>query len=136
VACASFADAMLFSPISREAFHATYEPIRPHLDPDFIRVAIHNERVVGFAFGIPDFKALERGQRIDTIVAKTWAVLLEPRYRGLGAVMLNDVRYSAHRRGMRRIIHALIREDNVSLNLSKRFAVPMRGYTLFADKIA
>jgi GNAT superfamily N-acetyltransferase len=136
VACASFADALLFSPISRQAFRAGYEPLRPSLDSEFIRVAHHGDRVVGFAFGIPDFKALERGHQVDTIVAKTWAVLPDPRYRGLGAVMLNDVRCAAHRRGMRRIIHALIREGNVSLNLSRRSAMPMRGYTLFAGKIA
>jgi GNAT superfamily N-acetyltransferase len=136
VACASFADALLFSPISRQTFRASYECLRPHLDPDFILVAQRGERVVGFAFGIPDLKALERGQQIDTIVMKTLAVLPEPRYRGLGTVMLNDVRCAAHRRGMRHIIHALIREGNVSLNLSKRFALPMRGYTLFASKIA
>jgi GNAT superfamily N-acetyltransferase len=136
VACASFADALFFSSISREAFRVTYEPIRPYLDADYIRVAQHEERVVGFAFGIPDFTALQRGQQIDTVVGKTQAVVPEPRYRGLGAVMLNDVRRSAHRRGMRRIIHALIREDNVALNNSKRVATPMRGYTLYASKIA
>ncbi len=136
VACTSFAGALLYSPISRQAFRANYEPLRPYLDPDFIRVAQHDERVVGFAFGIADFSALERGEQIDTVVGKTQAILPEPRYRGLGAVMLNDVRCAAHRRGMRRIIHALIREDNVALNNSKRVATPIRGYTLYASKIA
>jgi GNAT superfamily N-acetyltransferase len=136
VACASFSRALLFSTISRPAFRALYEPLRPWVDPDFVRIAEHDGNVVGFAFGIPDLSARERGHAVDTIVGKTQAVLPGLRYGGLGTVMLNDVRRSAHERGMRRIIHALIHEGNVALNGSSRVAKSMRGYTLFAKRLA
>lgn len=126
VAIESFAGALLFSPIDRSAFHALYEPLKSRVDPEFVRIAEHEGRVVGFAFGIPDG---------DTVVGKTQAVLPELRYAGLGAVMLDDVRRSAHARGMRRIVHALIRDDNVALNCSRRVASTMRGYTLFAEDV-
>lgn len=135
VACASFANALLFSSISRQDFGALYEPLRPYLDADFIRVAEHEGRFVGFAFGIPDMSALERGESIDAIVGKTQAVLPDMRYAGLGAVMLDDVRRTAHRRGMRRIIHALIHEDNPALNGSRRVAAPFRTYTLYESPL-
>jgi len=131
VACKSFAGALLYSPISREEFHGLYEPLRSYVDPDFVRIAEHDGRAIGFAFGIPDHNAHSRGEPIDTIVGKTQAVLPELRYGGLGAVMLEDVRRAAERRGMRRIIHALIRDDNAALNGSRRVATTMRGYTLF-----
>jgi GNAT superfamily N-acetyltransferase len=132
VACASFAGALLFSPITRPAFRALYEPLRSYVDPDFVRIAEHDGRAVGFAFGIPDVSALGRGHAVDTIVGKTQAVLPELRYGGLGTVMLNDVRRSAQHRGMRRIIHALIRDGNVAFNGSSRVAASMRGYTVYA----
>jgi hypothetical protein len=37
---------------------------------------------------------------------------------------------------MRRIVHALIRDDNVALNASRRVATIFRGYTLFASALA
>lgn len=126
VATVAFASALLFSPIDRREFHALYEPLKSRVDPEFVRIAEHEGRVVGFAFGIPDG---------DTVVGKTQAVLPELRYAGLGAVMLDDVRRSAHARGMRRIVHALIRDDNVALNCSRRVATTMRGYTLFAGDV-
>jgi GNAT superfamily N-acetyltransferase len=135
VACESFADALLFSPISRQEFHALHEPLQAYLDPDFIRVAEHNGRAVGFAFGIPDVTALQRGEPVDTIVGKTQAVLPALRYAGLGAVMLDSVRQSARARGMRRIIHALIRDDNSALKGSSRVAETMRSYTLFENPL-
>lgn len=136
VACESFAGALLFSPISREDFRALYAPLRAHVDPAYIRIAEHDGRTVGFAFGIPDHDARKRGERVDTVVGKTQAVLPELRYGGLGAVMLDDVRREARLRGMRRIIHALIREDNAALNGSRRVATQMRGYTLYRCGVA
>jgi hypothetical protein len=49
--------------------------------------------------------------------------------------MLDDVRRTAHERGMRRIVHALIREDNIALNGSRRTAKPIRRYTLYAGAV-
>jgi hypothetical protein len=50
--------------------------------------------------------------------------------------MLADVRRSARDAGMRRIVHALIRADNVAFNASRRLAAPIREYTLFASRLA
>lgn len=132
VARKSFASALLFTPVAREAFCALYEPLQDLVDPAYVRIAEHEGRTVGFAFGIPDHNARRGGRPLDTLVGKTQAVLPELRYGGLGAVMLEEVRREAHERGMRRIIHALIRDDNVALNGCRRVATQMRGYTLYA----
>lgn len=136
VASVSFRDNLLFSPISRHAFHALYEPLRGRIDPDFVRIAEHDGRPIGFSFGIIDFSAQKRDAALDTIVGKTQARLPELRYAGLGAVILDDVRRVAHQRGMRRIVHALMREnESAAFNGSRRVASVFRRYTLFVSEL-
>jgi GNAT superfamily N-acetyltransferase len=136
VACAAFASSLLFAPLERAAFAAQYAPLRDQIDPDFVRIAEHDGRAVGFAFGIVDRTALERGAPLDTLVGKTQARLPERRYAGLGAALLDDVRRRARERGLRRIIHALIRDDNVARATSERSATVFRRYGLFARNVA
>jgi GNAT superfamily N-acetyltransferase len=136
VACAAFASSLLFAPLERAAFHALYAPLRGQIDPDFVRIAEHDGRAVGFAFGILDRTALERGAPLDTLVGKTQARLPERRYAGLGAALLDDVRRRARERGLRHIIHALIRDDNVARATSARTAAIFRRYALFARNVA
>ena len=136
VAGAAFASSLLFAPLERAAFHALYAPLREQIDPDFVRIAEHDGRAVGFAFGIVDRTALERGAPLDTLVGKTQARLPERHYAGLGAALLDDVRRRARERGLRQIIHALIRDDNVARATSRRSATVFRRYALVARNVA
>jgi GNAT superfamily N-acetyltransferase len=135
VACDAFASSLLFSPIERAAFHRLYAPLRDHIDPDFVRIAEHEGRAVGFAFGVIDDSNDGRDERGTTLVGKTQARLADRRYAGLGAVMLDDVRQRAYERGVRRLVHALIREDNHARNATTRVASVFRRYSLFARSL-
>jgi GNAT superfamily N-acetyltransferase len=136
VACKAFASSLLFSPLDRTAFHQLYAPLREQIDPDFIRIAEHDGRPVGFAFGIVDPSGCAPGEAPHSLVGKTQARLADQRYAGLGAVMLDDVRKRARERGLDRLVHALIREDNIARNASQRTARVFRRYSLFARGIA
>jgi hypothetical protein len=53
----------------------------------------------------------------------------------LGGVLVAQVHRRAHEGGYRRVIHALMHDDNRSRRLSDRFARPIRRYALFAKKL-
>lgn len=129
VACKSFQENLLFSPVSIQEFADLYEPLRHKIDSDFIRIAEHDGQAVAFAFGMLD------PRDPLTLVGKTQARLPDLAYAGLGAVMLDDVRRAARERGIRRIVHALIRDDNVALNASRKVATTIRGYSLFGQEL-
>ena len=75
-------------------------------------VAEHEDRPVGFLFGVGDMNQASRGEPIDTLVVKSLAILPDRRYAGLGTVLLDRCQQAAHRLGFRRAIHALMREGN------------------------
>jgi len=87
-------------------------------------------------FAFPDILQARRGEEIDTVVLKTLAVAPGFRGIGLGHALLAACQQSAHGLGYRHVIHALIREGNVSEKLSARYARPIRSYTLFAKELA
>lgn len=136
VACAAFASSLLFSPLDRAAFGRLYAPLRGQIDPDFVRIAEDAGRTVGFAFGISDPNAVARAGSPATLVGKTQARLADRRYAGLGAVMLDDIRRRAYARGMRRLVHALIRDETLAANATARVAGVFRRYSVFARSLA
>lgn len=136
VAEVSFRPNFLYTPISEEAFLALYQPLREYVHPELVLIAEQEGRPVGFLFATPDWLQAQRRQAIDTAIVKTVAVLPDRTYAGLGAV-LGDL---CHQRcvglGYRRAIHALMHENNVSLNLSHRTGTPIRRYALYAKRLA
>ena len=136
VALAAFARNVLFSPISREAFRDLYVPLRPLVDPAFVRVAEHGGRPVGFAFGVLDAGAATRDEAPSTLIGKTQARVPGALYAGLGAVMLTEVRQAARERGVTRLMHALIHERNIALNGTRRAATVVSSYAVFASALS
>ncbi len=127
----TFAQNFLYTPIDQERFLALYHPIKPYIQPDLIRVARHQDQIVGFAFALPDLAQAQRGQTIDTLVIKTVAVDPNRAYAGLGSLLAQQCQQMAQQLGMRRSIHALMHEQNVSRHALGRIARPFRRYTLF-----
>jgi GNAT superfamily N-acetyltransferase len=136
VSLASFASNFLYSPIGEEEFVAMYAPLREMIDPAIVFIAEHDGRVAGFVFGLPDLLRPKRGLPADTMIVKTLARDPDARYAGLGGVLLERCRSAAHERGYTRGIHALMYDENASVDLSERFGATMRGYTLFAKELA
>ncbi len=128
----AFEKNFLYSPIEEAEFLAQYEPIRSHVVPELVILAEQEERPAGFVFSIPDLAQAKRGQRVDTVILKTVAVMPGRRSAGLGNVLVSRCQQAARALGFRRVIHALMHESNNSLNLSGRYAKPFRRYVLYA----
>jgi GNAT superfamily N-acetyltransferase len=128
----SFRDNVLYSPISAAEFLEQYRPLLPRVRPELVLIAERHGEPVGFVFAVPDLRQAERGRSIETVVVKSIAVLPERAHGGLGTLLLAECHAIARTLGYTRAIHALIHEHNVSRNISRHTARPMRRYTLFA----
>lgn len=131
----SFRRHFLIQPITEAGFLDLYRPMRPLLRAELVLIAEHEGRPVGFAFALPDACQARRGVPVDTVVINTVAVLPDPENAGLGGLLLERVQTIARSLGYRRAIHALMHDANISCNLSRRYATPIRAYTLFAKPL-
>jgi GNAT superfamily N-acetyltransferase len=128
----AFARNPLFTAISYPEFAAQYTPVRPLLSPDLVVLAEREGELVGLLFALPDFAQAQRGERIDTVILKTLAVLPGLAGIGLGSLLTARVHSQAYHLGYRWAIHALMHVANRSRRISAHTALPFRGYTLFA----
>lgn len=131
VSAVSFCNNFLYTPIAEAEFLAQYRAILPAVRSELVLIAEAEDRAVGFIFAVPDLKQAERGRPIDTVIVKTLAVLPERARAGLGSLLLATCQRRARELGYTRAIHALMHEQNVSRNLSRHYAQPMRRYALF-----
>jgi GNAT superfamily N-acetyltransferase len=122
----------LYSPIGVEDFLALYRGIRPYVRPELVLLLERQDRLIGFIFGVPDWLQAKRGETIDTAIAKTMAVRLDHRGEGLGTLLLARFAEVTAELAYRRVIHALMHEDNRSRRISAHTATTIRRYTLYA----
>jgi GNAT superfamily N-acetyltransferase len=135
VAAASFCNNVLYTPIAQAEFLAQYRAILPAVRPELVLIAEVEDRSVGFIFAVPDVTQAERGHPVDTVIVKTVAVVPDRARAGLGSLLLAVCQRTARELGYRRAIHALMHEQNVSRNLSRHYAHPMRRYALFGKAL-
>jgi GNAT superfamily N-acetyltransferase len=127
----SFARNFLFEPVSEGELLQLYEKIKDFVVPGLVSIAECGGETVGFSFAIPDVLQMQRGDKMNTVVIKTIAILPERRLAGLGNFLAERTHRIAHEMGFHRAIHALIHNDNVSRNTSTRYGETMRRYALF-----
>ncbi len=133
---ASFAGNFLYSPIDEQEFADQYMPIKPYIRPELALIAEHEDRTAGFIFAVPDLCQARRGERVDTVVVKTLAVLPDARLRGLGALLGSVTLEHVRQLGYTRVVHALLHERNGSLRSSSRYQTRIiRQYALFARRL-
>ncbi|MEM1058022.1 MAG: GNAT family N-acetyltransferase [Verrucomicrobiota bacterium] len=135
VSLASFPANYLYTPISREEFHRLYLPAKPLVHPQLVLIAEQGDEPVGYVFALPNAKP-GSDQMPSDIIVKTLAVRPGRAYAGLGAWLLDEVHTYAHQLGFRSAIHALMHENNNSLNLSGRSSTIIRRYTLYFHSLA
>lgn len=130
-----FAGNPLYTPIDEEEFIATYRGIAPHLVPELVQLAEHEGNLVGFVFAMPDLAQAHRGEAVDRVIIKTLAVAQAWRGAGLGGVLLDRMRATAHTLGFGRAIYALMHDANPSSRLASRFGRPFRRYAVFGREL-
>jgi GNAT superfamily N-acetyltransferase len=130
----AFRDNFLYTPLAEEEFLAMYGALGPLFDPRLTELAEHEGRLVGFIFAMPG--STDPRVTPSTVVVKTLAVLPERAYAGLGTLLVDRVQRTARQLGCTEAIHALQRDDNQSLRISRRFdATVFRRYTLFGRRL-
>lgn len=127
----AFARNLYYSPIDFDEFSARYQPLRPLLDPELVRLAEDADgRLLGFVFAFPDLLTMDGG-RPRRAVLKTLATAPEARGLGLGTYLTDEVRRLAHEKGYASVIHALMQADNDSIRISRHSARVFRRYALW-----
>jgi len=138
VVAASFANSLLASPISEDAFVSQYRPLASLLAPELAQIAESESdgSAIGFLLVLPDWLQAQRGGLIDTAVVKTMAVLPAYTRRGLGILLGARAQAAGRELGYTRAIHALMHEDNVSRRLSAAYhGRVIRRYTLYTQTL-
>ena len=126
----AFADNPYFTPIGSDAFVALYSPMERILDPSLVLLArAPDGTLAGYILAYPD--PIGPGR----LIIKTLAV--DPAWRGfgLGTHLTNLVRRTAHERGHRQVIHALMHLANESTRISTDGMQLFRRYALFGREL-
>jgi len=123
----SFAKNSFFKPVNLDAFRDLYVPLLSAIDPRFMFIAkTKTEQICGFLFGFSEQSAPADS---PTIILKTYASGV----RGLGYALADRFHRTALDAGFKYVIHALMHEDNASLDRSHQHnAETFRRYALFA----
>ena len=131
----TFRHNFLYTPIAEAEFLEMNRRLLPVIRPELVLLAFRADRLIGFLFALPD--VLESGRSVTprTIVIKTVAVAAGRANAGLGRLLVGLAHREARRLGFGRAIHALMHEDNVSRNISRRSATTMRRYALYGRRL-
>jgi GNAT superfamily N-acetyltransferase len=132
----SFRQNFLYTEIPEAVFVAMYEPLFSLVRPELVLIAERASECVGYLFAIPDLAQKARDLDVDTFIIKTVSILPRPEIRGLGTLLVARAQQLGHEMGFRHCIHALMFEDNISLNISRHYAAIMRKYTLYSKALA
>jgi hypothetical protein len=122
----AFDQAVLYTPQSEAAFLAQYGPYRGFYAPDFVRLIEDEKGLAAYVVAYPD------GERL---VLKTLASRPDARLPGLIPYLIEEVQVLACQRGLKRVLHALMHEDNASNSISQKLAQPCRRYALYAKDL-
>jgi GNAT superfamily N-acetyltransferase len=131
----SFSRNFLYTPLGEAEFLEQNRTLLPLVRPELVLLAEGGGELAGFLFAIPDVLQARRGEAIDTIIIQTVAVGDRRSRAGLGSVLVADAHATARGLGFTRAIHALMHEQNVSQNISRRYARTIRRYQLFVRRL-
>ncbi len=128
-----FANNFLFTPIESNAFLAKYMPIKPLIDPGFVKIAEdENGKITALFFAIPDIY----NSVTPTLVVKTIVRNPSRKYAGIIHLLGNLIVKEARKKGYLHMIHAFMHASNTSNKVSKKFSGEVfRSYVLFGNNI-
>ncbi|MBL1278701.1 MAG: hypothetical protein COA33_000380 [Fluviicola sp.] len=128
----SFADNFLYTSISPEDFVSKYLPYKKYFDARMIWIVENpEEQIQAIIFAIKDYHDTAN----ETFIIKTIARRKESTYKGIGSYLAVKVMQIAKELGYKKVIHALMIQNNASVKISKvndgdRF----KSYALYALK--
>ncbi len=144
-----FTGAWMWRPVTFTEFRELYAPMRSIMDPELCYFLFKDDDPMGFVFGLPDYgealramdgksdllaklRFLSKRAGAKQALLKTFGVM-PGRRMGTHALALAHVFHrAAAERGYAQTVHALMRDDNVSLKMSaKRGGEPYKEYALF-----
>ncbi len=127
-----FKDNFLYTDIPYVVFKSMYESIKRFVNQEFVLLAEDSDgSLLGFIFCLDN--VLERKKR--SLVIKTVVVRPGNRSRGVGTLLVEKIHQRAFETGYDEIIHALMYEDNTSMNIVSDKADHFRTYLLFGRKV-
>jgi GNAT superfamily N-acetyltransferase len=132
----SFRHNFLYTEIPQAEFVSMYEAVLRVARCELVLIAERGGQCVGYMFAIPDLAQKARGLDVDTFIIKTISILPQPELRGLGTLLVARAQQLGCELGFRRCIHALMFENNTSLNISRHYAAVMRKYILYSKDLA
>ena len=146
----SFTDAWGYTEITFSEFFSLYDGFQKIIEPEFVLFAYNqDQKPVGFIFCMPNYEesirrmngksdllAKLRFQRskhmADTFMVKSIGVLPEARGSGVGSVLMGIMHKNACMKGYSKIIHALMRSDNLRIRkISEKGGKVFKEYAVF-----
>jgi hypothetical protein len=122
---------MLHSTLSKHDFMARHRRWRAMTAADLTLLAEEDGKLQGFVFAVPDLLQEERREPVDTLIIREVCVRSGRRADAVRASLLCQVYERARKRGLRRVIHALVPDDKPGPTAGE----VIRQYALFARGI-
>ena len=132
----SFSRNFLYTDISLPEFLKLYQKIVSIIDSDFVLLAEHKGKLVGYIFAVPDYLQKQRGETMDSVIIKTVARDPDPAYAGLGNYLMYKIHSLAGERGFKSVIHAYMYDSNAAIRtISDKSAQTIRKYVLYGKRL-
>jgi GNAT superfamily N-acetyltransferase len=121
-----FRENLFFTDISEAEFRALYQGAAGSLDPDlFVFLLDPSGEPIGLCFNLADHR------QPKTVNVKTFGVLPEFRYEGIGAAFAYEIYSRLQAKGFVCVNHCLMRAGNRADNFDGGLGRITREYTLF-----
>jgi len=128
----AFANNFLFTPIAQSQFVQKYLQLGALMDAKFIWIVEDkNSEIQAVCFAIKDVTDLTG----KTIIIKTIAARPGTPFKGIATFLCRNLIRFGKSLGYERIVHALILEDNLSLNASEKYGNSYCEYNLFGKSL-
>jgi ribosomal protein S18 acetylase RimI-like enzyme len=118
-----FKDNWGYTDVSEESFGALYSSQKLDAYLNKIYFLLHDGKIVGYLSSLIEDPT--------TLILKTIAIFPEYQGKGLGNALVHKAHVDAREHGYKKIIYALVREDNKIKNFPKDEAVEFRKYSTF-----
>jgi len=135
ISAIAFSNNLYYTELDKENFKKQYYAYKDYLVSELILLAFNDDKPIGFVFLIPDYNEMKTKGKVETIIAKTIAVLPEYRRIKLGSAMLKEAYRNSVDLGFKDVIVALVYDENVSANLIDKEFDYNRKYTLYIKNL-